>query len=152
MPILIERIDELDINCLIWVGEISRSEALGFPARIDPSLPEFGCRWISYFDSGADLSDLNPESLLDLRKRLKPVVAALAAKGEFKAMLVSNSRYNDPLLEVWQAIVATDPAYPSAPVFMSGIHDAARALGLSEADAERLWLWIQSRIAGVSGD
>jgi hypothetical protein len=152
MPVLVDRIGQLEINCLIWVGVVSRSEALGMPGRIDPSRPEFGCRWISYFDSTADLSDLDPACLLELLERLRSVVAGLAAKGEFRMILASKSKYNDPLLAIWRAMTATDPAYLSNPVVVHDIHSASRALGLSAADADRARVWIESRIGGISRD
>jgi hypothetical protein len=150
MPVLIDRIGQIDVNCLIWVGQVSRSDALGFPERIDPSRPEFGCRWISYFDPNADLSELDPACLLELRERLRPVVAGLAANGEFRMMLSSNSTYNDPLVAVWRAMTATDADYLSNPVIVHDIHSASRALGLSAADAERARAWIESRIGRIS--
>jgi hypothetical protein len=147
MPVLVDRIEQANVNCLIWVGRVSRSDALEFPGRIDVSRPEFGCRWISYFDPTADLSDLDPACLLELRERLRPVVSGLAAKGAFEMMLVSNSRYNDPMLGVWRAMTATDAAYASNPVLVHSLLSAARALGLSAADAEQARVWIASRIA-----
>jgi hypothetical protein len=150
MPVLVDRIGQFDVNCLIWVGQVSRSDALGFPERIDPSRPEFGCRWISYFDPTADLSDLDPACLLELRERLRSVVAGLAAKGEFRMILASSSTYNDPLVAIWQAMAATDANYLSNPVVVRDIHAASRALGLSAADAERARIWIESRIGRIS--
>ena len=150
MPVLIDRIDPLEVNCLIWVGRVTRSQALAMPVRIDPSRPEFGCRWIGYFDGAADLSELDAACLMELRERLRPVVSALAAKGKFRIILASNSKYNDPLLAVWRAMTATDPAYPSSPEVVRDIPSAARALGLSAADAERARAWIESRIAAAS--
>ena len=150
MPVLIGRIEQVEVNCLIWHGPVSRSEALGFPGRIDPSRPEFGCRWISYFDPGADLSDLDPACLLELRERLRPVIAALGAKGEFKVLLVSNSKYNDPMLAAWRTMTATDPTYPSSPAFAPDVLSAPEVLGLSAADAERARVWIESQVAHAS--
>ena len=151
MPVLVDRIDPVGINCLIWSGRVSRADALGLAGRIDPARPEFGCRWISYFATGVDLSDLDAACLLELRERLRPVVSGLAAKGEFRMLLVSNSRYNDPLLAVWGAMTAMDPAYPSRPVVVADIGAAARGLGLSAADAEQARLWILARTDRLQG-
>jgi hypothetical protein len=152
MPVLVDRIGQIGVNCLIWVGAVSRAEALDFPGRIDPALPEFGCRWISYFDASADLSDLDAECLVQLRGRLRSVVAGLSAKGEFRMMLASNSRYNDPLMAVWRAMTATDDAYRSNPEVVQDVLSASRALGLSEAEAERARAWIELRTAGIAPD
>ena len=153
MPILLDRIGQTEVNCTIWVGRVSRSEALGLPGRIDPSRPEFGCLWITYFDSNADLSDLDAACLLELRERLRPVVSALAAKGEFRVMIASDSnKYNEPLLAVWRAMTATDAAYLSNPVVVHDLAFASRALGLSEADAESARAWIEFRVGRLSPD
>ena len=34
MPVLVGSLSDLGLNCLIFAGRVSRSEALGFPARI----------------------------------------------------------------------------------------------------------------------
>ncbi len=146
MPVLVGRIGRTNINCLLWVGVVSRSEALGFPARIDPTRPEFGCRWISYFDPGADLSELDIDCLVEVRERLRRVVSGLAAKGELRMMLVSDSKDNDALLATWQAMTTADPAYPSNPVFLHNIHSASHALGLSTAEADSATLWIETQV------
>ena len=151
MPVLIDRIEGIEVNVLIWFGPVSKAQALGLPGRIDPSRPEFGCRWISYFDSTADLSDLDAACLLDLRERLRSVVAGLAAKGAFRMVLASNSKYNDPLLAVWRAMVSGDAAYLSNPVVVHDISSAAHALGLSAAETEHARGWIESRIASAAG-
>ncbi len=147
MPVFVGELGEIKVNCLVWSGRVSRAEALGVAARIDARRPEFGSRWISYFDSEVDLSDLDPDCLMALRERLRPVTAALAAKGAFEMMLVSNSRYNDPLLAMWRSLTATDDAYASSPVLVHDIASAARALGLAAADAERTREWIEARVS-----
>jgi hypothetical protein len=100
----------------------------------------------------ADLSDLDAACLIELRERLRSVVSGLAAKGEFRMVLASNSKYNDPLVAVWRAMTATDGAYLSNPVVVHDILSAARALGLAAADAERARVWIESRIGRISED
>jgi len=69
----------------------------------------------------------------------------LAAKGEFKMMLVSNTKYNDPLMAVWRGMTATDSDYASNPAIVHDIHSASRALGLSAVDADYARVWIESR-------
>ncbi|MDP3174659.1 MAG: hypothetical protein Q8M88_09525 [Phenylobacterium sp.] len=149
MPVLVERIDPIAVNCLIWAGAVSRAEALGFPARIDVARPDFGCRWISYFCADADLSDLDAACLLELRERLRPVVAGLAAKGAFRMMLVSNHRYNDPMLSAWRTMTATDADYASEPVIVHDLPTAARTLGLTPAEAEHAGVWIEGCLERV---
>jgi hypothetical protein len=152
MPILVDRIGRTEVNCTIWLGRVSRSEALALPARLDPALPEIGVRWLNYFDLAADLSDLDAACLLELRDRLRPAISALAAKGQFRSTLATSSRYIEPLLAVWRTMTALDVDYPSDPVIAHDIASAAHALGLSSEEAELARLWIESRIAGMPGD
>ena len=146
MPVIVDKIEGADLNCLIWLGRVTRAQALAVPGRIHPDQPEFGCRWISYFDASADLSDLDAASLIELRDRMRPVVEQLAAKGEVKMILTSNSMFNDFLIAAWRAMVGPDASYPSSPVVVRDLDGAARALGLSEAEAETVRLWIEARI------
>ncbi|HLI66000.1 MAG TPA: hypothetical protein VKU90_06515 [Caulobacteraceae bacterium] len=145
MPVLIGELGPIKVNALIWTGVVSRSQALDVPARLDASRPGFGPRWISYFDSSVDISDIDATGLLELRDLLRPVISELAAKGPFQTMLVSNSRYNDPLLAMWRTLTATDAAYPSNPKLAPNIVAAAKALGLSDADAEQVRAWIEAQ-------
>ena len=143
MPILVEHLAELQLTALIWLGRVTRAQALAMPARLHPERPEFGSRWISYFDAGADLSDLDAATLIELRERLRPVVGQLAAKGEFRMVLASNSIFNDFLAAAWRAMVAPDASYPSNPVVVRDIDGAARALGLTPAQADQARAWIE---------
>jgi hypothetical protein len=147
MPVLVEHIAEPDLNCLIWLGRVTRAQALAMPARIDPAQPRFGARWISYFDAAADLSDMDAACLLELRERMRPVVVGLAANGPFRMVLASNSTFNDFLVAAWRAMVGPDASYPSDPVIVRDLDSAARALGLSPAQSEQARLWIEARTA-----
>ena len=152
MPVILGELGPIKVNCLIWTGAVTRSEALGVPARIDPSRPEFGPRWMSYFNAGVDLSDLDPATFLEFRDRFRPVVSALAAKGEYRSIIVSNSRYNDPLLAVWRTLVATDDSYAANPEHVPTFQAAAHALALSQADANELERWIEAQLARMSAN
>ena len=120
------------------------------PAGIDAFRPRLGTRWISYFDSSADLSELDAACLVELRERLRPVVKKLAAQGEFQMVLASNSVFIDPLLAVWRTMVATDSDYPSNPVTVRGIDSASRALGLSASQAGQARSWIEAQVEANS--
>jgi len=146
MPVHVGEMGPIKVNCLLWTGAVSRADAVGVPGRIDPSRPEFGPRWISYFDTGVDLSDVDAAALLELRDNFRPVIAALAAKGPFKTILVSNSRYNDPLLAMWRTLSATDAGYAYDPELVPDIGSAARAHDLGAADAEQLRSWIERQL------
>lgn len=147
MPILMGRIEHIGLNCAIFIGAVSRADALGFPGRIDPTSPAFGASWISYFHDFADLSDLDASCLLELRDRLRPVVAALSAKGVFQMKLVSRSTFNDPLLAAWRSIVSNDPDYASSPRLLHDLPSAVRDLGLSETDGEQIRAWLEAQCA-----
>jgi hypothetical protein len=62
-------------------------------------------------------------------------------------ILVSNSRFNDPLLAMWRTLLITDPAYASNPEMVHDIHAAAADLGLDDAGAAELQSWIDARRA-----
>src|SRR5579871_108581 len=146
MPVLVGEMGPITINCLIWTGVVTRAEALAVPGRLHPERPEFGARWISYFADGVDLSQLDPDTLVALRDRFRPVIRALGAKGEFKSVLVSNSRYNDPLLAMWRLLSAMDASYASNPELANDVGAAARELGLSDAEAEQVKAWIEAQL------
>jgi len=147
MPVLVEHIAEPPLNALIWLGRVTRAQALAMPAAINPAQPQFGARWISYFDATADLSDMDAACLIELRERLRPVVVGLAAKGRFQMILASNSTFNDFLIAAWRAMVGPDSSYPSDPVIVRDLDSAARALGLSPGEAQQARLWIEARVA-----
>ncbi len=130
MPIAVGAFPGLDLNYLIFAGRVTRQEALAFPGRIDPSRSDFGCRWLTLFESGADMSDLDAPCLLAIKERLTPVVVRLGAKGTMRSILVSNSKYNDHLMDCWRAMVAADPAYPSDPETAASVREACGRHGL----------------------
>ena len=150
MPVLVGSLGDLGLNCLIFAGRVSRSEALGFPGRILPDRDEFGGRWITVFDTAADLSDLDADCLLTIKERLRPVVAGLLAKGPFQAILVSNSKYNDHLVAAWKAMTVTDPTYPTNPETATTVLEACVRHGLSRDDAAAAAVWIDQRIWSAS--
>ena len=91
-----------------------KADALGLARRIDPVPGGIRMSLDQLFRSGG--GSLGPRRglrILELRERLRPVVTVLAAKGELEMMLVSNSKYNDPMIAVWRAMTATDATYPS---------------------------------------
>jgi hypothetical protein len=143
VPILVEHLAQSQLTSLIWLGRVTRAQALALPARLHPEQPQFGSRWISYFDAGADLSDLDAATLIELRERLRPVVVQLAAKGEFRMVLASNSMFNDFLIAAWRAMVGPDASYPSDPVVVRDLPAAARVLGLTDDEAETAQGWIE---------
>jgi len=149
LPITLDRIDELGINCTIWTGRVTRDQALAYPLQIDPAAPETGCDWINYFHPDADLSDLDATTLLELLEVLRPVVAALRDKGDLRVTLVSGSRYLDPLLSVWKTIAETDADYAAKPVFVKSVAAAVRQLGRTEEEAARAQAWMTLRLAAI---
>ncbi len=144
MPVLVGAAGDVGLDYLAFAGKVSRREALAFPERIDPDWPEIGTRWITVFHPAADMSDLDAECLLAIKARLRPVVGKLAAKGSFRMILVSNSTYNDHLMQCWRAMTVGDPTYPSNPEAAASIREACVRHGLTmeqagsvEAEIER---------------
>ena len=140
MPIAIGVFPGLDLNYLVFAGRVTRQEALAFPARIDPARPDFGCRWLTLFEAGADLSELDAPCLLAIKERLLPVVVRLGAKGKMRSVLVSNSKYNDHLMGCWRAMVSPDPDYPSEPETAASVREACLRHGLGAVEAA----WVEN--------
>ncbi len=142
MPVLVGSLGDLGLNYLAFVGKVSRTDALEFPASIVAESPEFGVRWLTIFDVAADMSDLDADCLLALKARLAPVIVRLAVKGPFRIILISHSMYNDHLVACWQAMTASDPDYPSNPETAPSIADACarHVLTLPQAAAAEAWM------------
>ena len=140
MPIAVGAFPGLDLNYLIFAGRVTRQEALAFPGRIDPDRSDFGYRWLTLFEPGADMSDLDAPCLLAIKERLMPVVVRLGAKGTVRSILVSNSKYNDHLMDCWRAMVAADPAYPSDPETAASVREACGRHGLGVTETA----WVEN--------
>ena len=140
MPVFVGAFPGLDLNYLVFAGKVTQAEALAFPARIRPETPQFGCRWLTVFEAGADLSELDAQCLLGIKARLTPVVVRLGAKGSMRSVLISNSKYNDHLMDCWRAMVGTDPAYPSDPETAASLADACARHGLTPVETS----WVES--------
>ena len=149
MPVLVGSLGDLGLNCLIFSGRVGRNEALGFPARIHPARAEFGSRWLTVFDAAADMSDLDADCLLAIKERLKPVVIGLLPKGPFRNVLVSNSRFNDHLMDCWRAMTVTDPSYPSNPETAATVAEACIRHGLSRDQAAVAEADIEQRLLSL---
>jgi hypothetical protein len=124
-----------DLDYLGFAGKVSPREVLSFPDRVRPGSPEVGRRWITVFEPGADLSDLDPVCLEGVKARLRAVVARLQAEGPFKMILVASDT-DVRLVERWQAITAADPTYASKPEAALSIRDACLRHGLTEEQIE----------------
>ena len=140
MPVFVGAFPGLDLNYLVFAGKVTQAEALAFPARIRPEAPQFGCHWLTVFEAGADMSELDAPCLLAIKAHLTPVVVRLGRKGKMRSVLISNSKYNDHLMECWRAMVGTDPAYPSDPETAASLADACARHGLTPEETS----WVES--------
>ncbi len=140
MPVFVGAVPGLDLNYLVFAEKVTKAEALAFPARIRPETPQFGCRWVTVFEAGADLSELDAQCLLGIKARLTPVVVRLGAKGAMRSILISNSKYNDHLMDCWRAMVGTDPTYPCDPETAASLAHACAAHGLTPVETS----WVES--------
>src|SRR5215469_10076327 len=114
MPVVMGTVAGAGLDYLGFAGKVSPREILSFPDRVRPGSPEVGGCWITVFEEGADLSELDPACLEGLKARLRAVVARLQAEGPFRMILVASAT-DVRLVERWQAITATDPTYASSP-------------------------------------
>jgi hypothetical protein len=144
MPVVMGTVAGAGLDYLGFTGKVSAREALAFPGRARTEDPEVGLRWITVFDPTADLSDLDPECMLEIKARLRPVVARLQIKGPFRMILVANSADRRRFIESWQAMTVADPTYASDPESAVSIREACLRHGLTaeqiqaaEAEIER---------------
>jgi len=131
MPVLVGAVANVGLDYLAFTGRVSRREALAFPERVEPDRRDVGTRWITIFHPAADMSDLDPECLLAIKARLRPVVARLGARGSFRMILVSDSPDNDRLMQSWRAMTVSDPTYASKPEAAVSIREACVRHGLT---------------------
>jgi hypothetical protein len=136
MPVVMGTVSGAGLDYLAFAGRVSLREALTFPERLQPDSPEVGVRWITVFDTGADLSDLDSDCLQDLKARLRSGVSQLRGKGPFRMILVAGPTDNGQLIERWRAMTAPDPTYESNPEAAHSIREACLRHGLTEEQCE----------------
>jgi hypothetical protein len=136
MPIVMGTVAGAGLDYLGFAGRVSPREALTFPERLQPDSPEVGVRWITVFDPGADLSDLDADCLLDIKARLRSGVSQLQGKGNFRMILVAGPADNAQLIERWRAMTAPDPTYESNPEAAISIREACLRHGMTEAQCQ----------------
>ncbi len=74
------------------------------------------------------------------------MISPFALDSEVTIILVSDSKYDDPLLAAWEAMASAGAEYFSNPVLVKHIRAASQALGLSPSDAQLLRSRIEARI------
>jgi hypothetical protein len=132
MPVVMGTIAGAGLDYLGFAGKVSLSEALTFPERAQPESPDVGVRWITVFDAGADLSDLDADCMRGIKARLQPVVDTIRTKGPFRMIMVASSTDSDRFIERWRAMTAPDPTYASNPEAADSIREACLRHGLTE--------------------
>jgi hypothetical protein len=124
------------LDYLGFTGKVSAREALAFPERARTDDPEVGVRWITVFHPTADLSDLDPDCMLGIKARLRPILARLQAKGLFRMILVASSADSRRFIDIWQAMTVADPNYASDPESAVSIREACLRHGLTAEQVE----------------
>jgi hypothetical protein len=124
------------LDYLGFAGKVSAREALAFPGRARTDDPEVGLRWITVFDPTADLSDLNPDCMLGIKARLRPILESLQTRGLFRMILVANSADTRRFIEFWQAMTVADPTYASDPEYAVSMREACLRHGLTAEQIE----------------
>jgi hypothetical protein len=149
VPVAVTSHPALGLSSLLFTGRVTRRQAVELPLRIDPDSATAGSRWINVFDEDADLSELDPDALIEVMSRMRHVVAALSAKGELKVVIVSNSRFNDILADCWVALVKTDESYQSNPVKVSTLGEAFALHGFTPEETVVGAAWLEAELAAA---
>jgi hypothetical protein len=132
MPVVMGTVASAGLDYLGFTGKVSSREALTFPERAQPESPDVGVRWITVFDTGADLSELDSDCMQGIKARLQPVVDRIQTKGPFRMIMVASSMDSDRFIQRWRSMTASDPTYASNPEAAESIREACLRHGLTE--------------------
>jgi hypothetical protein len=131
VTIRVTRLPEFGVNMSVYSGPVSRAELVAHYGSIDVEDAASGDRWISYFDSTADLSQLDVAAIGELR-RLTATTLAQAYRGRtLRVAIVCKSAVNGPVLSTWRSYLAADPSHPSDLRLFWSLKDACDWLDLS---------------------
>ena len=130
MTIRVTRLPEFGVNISVYSGPVTRAELVAHYGSIDAEDAASGDRWISYFDSTADLSELDVAAIGELR-RLTSVMLTEVYKGRtLRVAIVCKSAVNGPVLSTWRNYLAADHDHPSDLRLFWSLRDACDWLDL----------------------
>lgn len=129
MSITLSRFPEFKLALLAFRDRIDAAEMLEF-FRGRNADRESETRWLTWIDPGADLSQLDLMSITELKRLVDRKQRERAWDENFRTAIVSNSRRNDPMVNLWKGYVGRDPDHLSKPVVFSNLEGAYAYLGL----------------------
>ena len=122
---------DVGLDYLAFAGKVSRNEALTFPERARSETPTGASRWITVFHRDADLSVLDIDCMLEIKARLKPLVARAQVERPFRMIMVADRPDNDAVIARWREMTVPDPSYASKPEVVRSLEEACRRHGLT---------------------
>lgn len=144
MSISISRFPEFKLALLVFRDLIDAAEMLDF-FRGQGADREGETRRLTYIDPGADLSQLDLMSITELKRVIDRTRRERAFDKSFRAAIVSYSRRNDPIVNLWKGYVGRDPDHLAKPVVFSSLDGACAYLGLPAEAREAL-----AQVVGLS--
>lgn len=129
MSITLSRFPEFKLARLVFRDRIDAAEMLEF-FRGRNADRESETRWLIWIDAEADLSQLDLMSITELKRLVDRKQRERAWDENFRTAIVSNSRRNDPMVNLWKGYVGRDPDHLSKPVVCSNLEGACAYLGL----------------------
>jgi len=143
MSISITRFPRFKLALLVFRDLIGAPEMLAF-FRGGAAEREVETRWLTYIDAGADLSQLDLMSITELKRVIDRRQRERAWNETFRTAIVSSSRRNDPMVNLWKGYVGRDPDHLCKPVAFSSLEGAFVYLALPAEAREAV-----SRTAGL---
>jgi hypothetical protein len=130
MGVSIRRFHEHDVSLLTLQGVVRAEELTDFARRIDSNAPS---RVVTYVDPGADLSQIDLQTITDYKRLMGRRLKAQFAGRKFRSAIVCDSRLNEPIIRLWANYVGRDDDYPANPAVFSTLGQACDYLGLEAA-------------------
>jgi hypothetical protein len=131
MPITLRRIDQLDLNLVVYSGRVEREEMLAFCDGLSEHDPANAAPWLSYFKPDTDLPVFDPPFVAELKTLLAGKLRAWMERRPLTTVMVCNCGRCSQSLGVWRREIASDPDYPVQPASFSSLDAACRWIGLS---------------------
>jgi hypothetical protein len=132
MGITLKRFQSPPLNLLIYSGTVNRQMVLDFYPNIDPNNPANANPWLTYMPDDVDISELDLMVFVELKRALEPILKALTPDKPLVSALMTGSRTNAAILNLWRGYVGRDPQYNSEPTVFSSLAAAFDHLGLPQ--------------------
>lgn len=129
MSISIARFPEFRLAVIVFRDVIAADELLAF-FRGSEADREDETRWLTYLDPHADLSQLDLMSITELKRVVDRKQRERPPAEGVRSAIVSNSRRNDPMVNLWKGYIGRDPDHLAKPVAFASLEGACAYLGL----------------------